>query len=1094
MINGKKGGYSLIEVIVAMVCLSLVSLILVSVITSSIKMSSSAQESDQALAAAKAKMNELTAHNAVIPTETSDSVTINGKIFNREWEITDTQRPWLVVVSAWHKNIDRAVSLSGYINPDDTCAAGAVIDYYPIINPLCEGDPSVNASSFAYTIMQDFDNADKNGDGTFGDMSTDNFRLFSVKPHDDDYDDVYELEIEGEDANKVMLVGGKKEGQIRINPNIMPVVEKGNKLEFTLHYVNCEYKGDKKTNVEITFDQGTACTPAVDEWVVTFVCNGGETSSCPSPATVKVTDGSTVGKPSDPTRTDHTFDGWYNGSTLFDFNTPIIASITLVAKWTDNSVPEECVATGTISHNPSGTLATIVGSTATITTFDYSGPEDVSWSSNNTNLPINPSTGTVSLLSGTVAGTYTATITATVTCATGETDILTSTITVTVTNVVSNPCNGVAEYAGNSYPPQVLYNVGDRITYLNRLYKCKVQCYNYSALPTNTTYWEDIGSCSTGPTHTVTFESNGGSAVASKSDVENNTLITEPVDPTKAGYTFEGWYQNSGLTIPWNFTSDKVVSDTTLYAKWSITPTCSETGTWGTTTFGPVTVGSIPSPIGAVVFTPTQSGATVIYDTQNPSGGGIEVNPTTGNVAINSTATAGTYTISVRAIINCNNGALTVNSAWQTVTVEVQAGSCGISGNITPLDFSVIGTNVTSVGNVTLSGVYAENGGSINWSSSNHPGLSRGNLVFTQLNATNGSLTFSTNPGVGTYGITITAKSTCTNGGADTKSWDISVTVDEETHDVYFDCDGGSGCPGTIYSVSSVSTVPATPTVAPSGKKFKHWSLTQNGAAVTFPINNLSGDITLWAVWEDASSGVDCSSPTWTWTVGWSGTTPNIMSGGTIKYNDRLYKVTVDIWGQWVSSTDTPSTVSWGGLQDLGACGGTNPTNCDATGSIGGGTSFNVTRTGTATAVNVGTFTYSETGQTVSSWEVSSGDSKFVVNTSTGLLVVAGDIAAGTYPVTVTANITCTAGGTATKTHVISVVVTASSGGVDCSTLSSFPVSWWMNFTAGTKYKSTDGRAYEVLNNVGLDTYAANGDVSKLANWSTNFKDLGPCQ
>ena len=67
--------------------------------------------------------------------------------------------------------------------------------------------------------------------------------------------------------------------------------------------------------------------------------------------------------------------------------------------------------------------------------------------------------------------------------------------------------------------------------------------------------------------YTVDFETNGGSTVASQK-VTNDTLATRPVDPTKAGYTFTGWYKDIALTIPWDFSKDVVKSNITLYAHW----------------------------------------------------------------------------------------------------------------------------------------------------------------------------------------------------------------------------------------------------------------------------------------------------------------------------------------------------------------------------------------------------------------------------------------------------------------------------------------------------------------------------------------------
>lgn len=66
-------------------------------------------------------------------------------------------------------------------------------------------------------------------------------------------------------------------------------------------------------------------------------------------------------------------------------------------------------------------------------------------------------------------------------------------------------------------------------------------------------------------THTVSFDSVGGSAVSSTT-VTHGEKLTRPTDPTKDGYTFKGWY-NVDLSVEYDF--DKAVSDSfTLYAKW----------------------------------------------------------------------------------------------------------------------------------------------------------------------------------------------------------------------------------------------------------------------------------------------------------------------------------------------------------------------------------------------------------------------------------------------------------------------------------------------------------------------------------------------
>lgn len=69
-------------------------------------------------------------------------------------------------------------------------------------------------------------------------------------------------------------------------------------------------------------------------------------------------------------------------------------------------------------------------------------------------------------------------------------------------------------------------------------------------------------------TYTVTFDSNGGSSVASQT-IKSGGKVTKPSDPTRSGYTFQGWYKESGCTNAWNFTNDTVTANATLYAKWT---------------------------------------------------------------------------------------------------------------------------------------------------------------------------------------------------------------------------------------------------------------------------------------------------------------------------------------------------------------------------------------------------------------------------------------------------------------------------------------------------------------------------------------------
>lgn len=76
------------------------------------------------------------------------------------------------------------------------------------------------------------------------------------------------------------------------------------------------------------------------------------------------------------------------------------------------------------------------------------------------------------------------------------------------------------------------------------------------------------GSAST--TYTLTFETNGGSAISKVTKNKGTTIDLAQYAPTKSGATFEGWYADKGLTK--KITSVKLDANTMVYAKWTEAP------------------------------------------------------------------------------------------------------------------------------------------------------------------------------------------------------------------------------------------------------------------------------------------------------------------------------------------------------------------------------------------------------------------------------------------------------------------------------------------------------------------------------------------
>ena len=69
--------------------------------------------------------------------------------------------------------------------------------------------------------------------------------------------------------------------------------------------------------------------------------------------------------------------------------------------------------------------------------------------------------------------------------------------------------------------------------------------------------------------YTVTFDANGHGTAPSEQKTTYGGKITEPAAPTAENYYFRGWFKESTCENIWDFDSDIVTADITLYAKWS---------------------------------------------------------------------------------------------------------------------------------------------------------------------------------------------------------------------------------------------------------------------------------------------------------------------------------------------------------------------------------------------------------------------------------------------------------------------------------------------------------------------------------------------
>ena len=85
-----------------------------------------------------------------------------------------------------------------------------------------------------------------------------------------------------------------------------------------------------------------------------------------------------------------------------------------------------------------------------------------------------------------------------------------------------------------------------------------------------------------------------------------------------------------------------------------------------------------------------------------------------------------------------------------------------------------------------------------------------------------------------------------------TQAGTVSVAAPVTTYTVRFNANGGTGTMADVTGVpAGAYTLPANGFTAPAGKQFKGWSTGATGAVIEGTTYNVTGDVTLYAIWED---------------------------------------------------------------------------------------------------------------------------------------------------------------------------------------------------------------------------------------------------
>jgi uncharacterized repeat protein (TIGR02543 family) len=290
-------------------------------------------------------------------------------------------------------------------------------------------------------------------------------------------------------------------------------------------------------------DQQSATASQDDKFAVSFDTNGG---SYIAPVTVSY--GNTVSAPTPPTRTKYAFAGWYSDSDLtdpYDFATEIAKNIRLYAKWTQtlatvtfNSRQGSPVAAQTVNIGEKAT--TPDSPTRNSYVFEYWCTDSAATDRYNFETVVS---GDIILYAR-----------------------WKTIYTITFNSVGGSPVESQSVNVGE----KVIYpTIPNRENYLF-VYWCTDPAFNTEydfSSAVNSSFilyakWTQV-------TNIVSFESNGGSPIASQS-IRIGHYATKPPDPAREGYTFARWCSDPGLTNEFIFDTTVVNTPMTLYASWNI--------------------------------------------------------------------------------------------------------------------------------------------------------------------------------------------------------------------------------------------------------------------------------------------------------------------------------------------------------------------------------------------------------------------------------------------------------------------------------------------------------------------------------------------
>lgn len=351
-------------------------------------------------------------------------------------------------------------------------------------------------------------------------------------------------------------------------------------------------------------------------------------------------------------------------------------------------------------------------------------------------------------------------------------------------------------------------------------------------------------------TYTVTFDSQGGTSVSS-ANVTDGNKVTQPTAPTKAHATFAGWSTSSSGPADWDFSTDVVTGNLTLYALWTVdTHTVTFNSGGGSAVTGQTVDYGSPA---SEPTDPTRAGYTFGGWATTPGGSTLWSfsDPITGNTTLYAVWTPVNYTVtfdsqggSVVGSQGVDYGDHATAPSDPTRTHYTFDGWATTPGGGTMWNFSTD----TVAGAMTLYAQWSPAVYTVTFHSGSGSPVSDANVAY------GGTVTQPTPPTRAGYvfggwattdgGSTLWNFSTDTVGGP-TELWAIWTPI---VYDITFDAQGGSSVASDTGLYGDLVTEPTPPTR--TGFDFSGWATEPDGDPVwDFANDLLTSDVTLYAVW-----------------------------------------------------------------------------------------------------------------------------------------------------------------------------------------------------------------------------------------------------